>query len=36
MGEALQDYILVTILKKQMDCYKKIFTETKKRKLKQQ
>jgi len=30
MGEALQDYILVTILKKQMDCCKKIFTETKK------
>jgi hypothetical protein len=30
MGEALQDYILVTILKKQMDCCKKIFIETKK------
>jgi hypothetical protein len=29
MGEALQDYNLVFILKKQVDCCKKMFTKTK-------
>ncbi len=32
MGEALQDYNLVFILNKQVDCCKKMFTKTKKSK----
>jgi hypothetical protein len=30
VGEALQDYNLVSILKKQVDCCKKMFKEVKK------
>jgi hypothetical protein len=30
VGKALQDYNLVSILKKQVDCCKKMFKETKK------
>jgi hypothetical protein len=30
VGEALQDYNLLSIFKKQVDCYQKMFKETKK------
>jgi hypothetical protein len=35
MGEALQDYKLLSIFKKQVDCCKKMFKERKKSKPKQ-